>query len=154
VKYEGSLGTILKIDHRYVDCDRTETTATVRWDKTGGICEYRTDDDSQSLHDFEDVTPRQYLNVYLHDRAYGGPEEGGWWYDTYEPVRDNGTLSCRLTHPDPVDAEIALKIARALCDEENETRTPPSSVCSEGHFIAVLEAWPAEPQPSRRPHYC
>src|SRR5262245_19657920 len=23
-----------------------------------------------------------HINVYERDRAYGGPEEGGWWYDT------------------------------------------------------------------------
>lgn len=27
-----------------------------------------------------------YLNVYLANRAYGGPEEGGWWYDVGEPL--------------------------------------------------------------------
>lgn len=24
-----------------------------------------------------------YVSVYEHSRAYGGPEEGGWWYDLY-----------------------------------------------------------------------
>jgi hypothetical protein len=28
----------------------------------------------------------RYLNAYLVDRNYGGPEEGGWWYDSGEPV--------------------------------------------------------------------
>jgi hypothetical protein len=27
-----------------------------------------------------------YLNVYELNRHYGGPEEGGWWYDSKEPV--------------------------------------------------------------------
>jgi hypothetical protein len=27
-----------------------------------------------------------YLNVYDIGRVYGGPEEGGWWYDTGIPV--------------------------------------------------------------------
>lgn len=27
------------------------------------------------------------IAVYELDRAYGGPEEGGWWYDTGERVR-------------------------------------------------------------------
>ena len=27
-----------------------------------------------------------YLNVYIIGRAYGGPEEGGWWYDYHEWV--------------------------------------------------------------------
>ena len=28
----------------------------------------------------------KYVNAYVLGREYGGPEEGGWWYDTGEPV--------------------------------------------------------------------
>ncbi len=37
--------------------------------------------------DFEPKTEEDgpcWLSVYLVSRAYGGPEEGGWWYDEYE----------------------------------------------------------------------
>lgn len=27
-----------------------------------------------------------YVNIYAAGRAYGGPEEGGWWYDVASPV--------------------------------------------------------------------
>ena len=27
-----------------------------------------------------------YVNVYSVTRHYGGPEEGGWWYNAGEPV--------------------------------------------------------------------
>ena len=27
-----------------------------------------------------------FINVYRVNRDYGGPEEGGWWYDTGEFV--------------------------------------------------------------------
>jgi len=46
--------------------------------------------------EFEDVYhPRMketkeqyaYVNVYLHSLGYGGSEEGGWYYDVYEPVK-------------------------------------------------------------------
>ncbi len=38
--------------------------------------------------------------VYLIDRAYGGPEEGGWWYDTGERVRIIRTfLDCATNRP-------------------------------------------------------
>ena len=30
---------------------------------------------------------RWYVNVYEMDRSYGGPEEGGWWYTTLEPIQ-------------------------------------------------------------------
>ena len=33
-----------------------------------------------------------HLNEYLANRAFGGPEEGGWWYDT-------GTRSSPATAP-------------------------------------------------------
>jgi hypothetical protein len=28
----------------------------------------------------------KYVTVYRVTRHYGGPEEGGWWYNWYEPV--------------------------------------------------------------------
>lgn len=28
----------------------------------------------------------KYANAYLTDRLYGGPEEGGWYYDCGEPI--------------------------------------------------------------------
>ena len=27
-----------------------------------------------------------YVNVYQRKRCYGGPEEGGWYYDAWEPI--------------------------------------------------------------------
>jgi hypothetical protein len=30
--------------------------------------------------------------VYVCDQAYGGPEEGGWWYDTGERIDE--TIRC------------------------------------------------------------
>ena len=29
----------------------------------------------------------KYANAYWTDRLYGGPEEGGWWYEAGEPVQ-------------------------------------------------------------------
>lgn len=31
-------------------------------------------------------SPIVFVNAYLVDRLYGGPEEGGWWYDSGEPL--------------------------------------------------------------------
>lgn len=28
----------------------------------------------------------RYITVYEVDRCYGGPEEGGWWYNRYVPI--------------------------------------------------------------------
>jgi len=47
------------------------------------------EDDSSQYEDFNGVKinhGRQYVSVYEVQRAYGGPEEGGWWYDVYSLV--------------------------------------------------------------------
>lgn len=33
-----------------------------------------------------DVKTSYYLNSYMVERVYGGPQEGGWWYDVGEPL--------------------------------------------------------------------
>ena len=35
---------------------------------------------------------RFFVNVYRADRAYGGSEEGGWWFNTGEAVK---SVPCR-----------------------------------------------------------
>lgn len=32
------------------------------------------------------MTTRLFVNVYEAGRVYGGPEEGGWWFDTGTPL--------------------------------------------------------------------
>jgi hypothetical protein len=64
-----------------------------------------------------------FVNVYLIDRAYGGPEEGGWHYECGEAVRStqvrNTTASCQ---------ELLLKDAGDPHEEEGQAlhgdRTP------------------------------
>jgi len=38
---------------------------------------------------------KQFVNVYAVSLVYGGPEEGGWWYDRYFPVSSFGFSSRR-----------------------------------------------------------
>ena len=56
-------------------------------------------DDGRELIDLYEQTPDEHpkpegpfhLNEYLTNRAFGGPEEGGWWYDTGTFVACHGT---------------------------------------------------------------
>jgi hypothetical protein len=87
----------------------------------------------------------KFVNVYLEDRAYGGPEEGGWWYDVGKAVRstqvafDLGALSAE---------------EQAWCDEENlHRRSDVGSVLSEGRYAVRVEDGPAADFPAERPHY-
>jgi hypothetical protein len=51
--------------------------------------------------------PALCVTVYEISRHYGGPEEGGWWYDWYTPV-------CSVPLIDPGSRTEALEIKRFL----------------------------------------
>ena len=86
-----------------------------------------------------------YVNVYLHDRAFGGPEEGGWWYDTYE---------VRAVYP-VEDLENANALVGRLENGPytNEGRREIGSVISEGVWEVRIEQTPGENRPKERPYY-
>ncbi len=81
-----------------------------------------------------------YVNVYEIDRRYGGPEEGGWWFDS-------GTL---------VDStETASKQDANRLSEAKQTEYPNngSSVYRGGDYTVRIENHPGENYPTNRPHY-
>ena len=135
------------------DRERIESV-TVRWD-TGalevlGRLDETEDQAAHNYGDLIDVTPRLYVNVYLHDRALGGPEEGGWWYDTYSPVDEQCFLAADIE-----SVRAIAEHAQEFCDVENADRNSDiGSVCSDGRYEVSIEAWPAEGSPARRPMYC
>jgi hypothetical protein len=89
----------------------------------------------------------KFVNVYLTDRAYGGPEEGGWWYDTAEAVRSAQALVGG-------DCARLLQSEREWCDEENaRRRSDTGSVLSEGRYVVEIDDVPAADRPTARPHY-
>ena len=90
-----------------------------------------------------------YVNVYETDRIYGGPQEGGWYYDAGNPVK---------VMPVPRDrAKRLLARVRERLEliNRNDRRRPGSSVLSTGDY---LEAWvedhPGREYPDERPTYC
>lgn len=151
----GSVGTIIEIitepDPNDYDGNRI-AEATVRWDMGPIQTLSNKDDDGKEWHywDLEDVTPTVYVNVYLHDKSYGGPQEGGWWYDTYDPQYDECVMARNAE-----EARTILEQKQAWCDEENTHRNSNiSSVASDGRYEVRLEAFPPEPSPTGRPRYC
>lgn len=87
--------------------------------------------------------------VYLIDRAYGGPEEGGWYYDCGERIKDRKVYTC---HSKEKAYELASKINASLDANENEGRPSISSVLSQGRYRAKTfegdapDYFPTEPQ--------
>jgi hypothetical protein len=98
----------------------------------------------------------QWVALYVVSLAWGGPEEGSWYYDAGELVTDPDLYTQLGGYPAafPTEGEayaycarLNLKIASL-----NEGRRPKSSVASEGEYeVLVLEVpmlprhWPGTP---------
>jgi hypothetical protein len=89
------------------------------------------------------------IGFYELDREYGGPEEGGWWYDTGELVRpfaivrnyDQANAKCRR--------------ANKLLDHIQRHKRSTGSVAYRGGRYAamVFEDNLPKHHPQERPHY-
>lgn len=120
-----------------------------------------------------------YLNTYKTWQAYGGPEEGGWWYECGEPVQ-----SIKISDEDyeeyneRCDADESGRLweeRRELCDKatlgftNGNAPTPvknglggytfvvgsdiPSSYSEDNSFSSCIEDSIAQFYPHERPHY-
>lgn len=95
-----------------------------------------------------------YLHKYEVAQQYGGPEEGGWWYDAGDPVDDWCVVMVE-------DEEIANFVCRALNHEEITRRdeeekygyTDVLSPLSQHFEYDVSESPLAESFPKMSPHY-
>lgn len=94
----------------------------------------------------EDITPKderpdevkpRYYNVYLLTREYGGPEEGGWWYDKYEFLA-SAALDCER-YQSARDLERVRKMF--------ESNYPPEG------YVHRIEFAIAATETKERPHY-
>ena len=97
-----------------------------------------------------------------HDRAFGGHEEGGWYFDTYTPCTERINVVLEDTWDLPrtfhdVDAAVnwAEFLNRVIAERGvNEGRYRPSSVLSRGDWIVayVFDEFPCN-LPKERPYY-
>ena len=89
-----------------------------------------------------------YLNEYEIGRAYGGPEEGGWYYDYGKFIRCHGTYRYKLQ----ADLELAAKCG--YLEELREGLHSPDSVLSEGNWpVIYIEKEAGQSFPQTIPHY-
>lgn len=99
-------------------------------------------------HRDETADLRVQVSIYGVDRCYGGPEEGGWYYDAY-----NFAGVSERVYPEDIEAAKARVLALF---EDQQPRYPISSVLSDGpEYRAMIEATVGEHQtPAQRPMYC
>jgi hypothetical protein len=91
---------------------------------------------------------RRFINIYTLDRHYGGPEEGGWYYDSGEPVAS-------LEVPEDADDEAvdaAVEALRAVWLYKG--RVGSVLYPRDGYDFGVeVDDKPARAFPEERPHY-
>jgi len=90
---------------------------------------------------------RFYVSQYVVDRCYGGPEEGGWYYDW----EDFQAVVAEFS-----DKEEAFSYARACNDFNREQFGEPNrwSVVGSPDVACYVEETIGEFQTTERPHYC
>ena len=88
-----------------------------------------------------------YVNEYLRDKSYGGPEEGGWWFDTGAFIKCHGEFKTRTA------AYKKYKELQDYIEEKQEGHYPPGSVLCNGWPDLLIEDEEGESYPQRRPHY-
>lgn len=89
-----------------------------------------------------------FVNVYLLDREYGGPEEGGWWWYSGKFLKSRPCRTRDEAH------RIMDRWNRFLDHGPNsEGNHDLSSVNCEGRYRAQCEREPGHDFPEYRPHY-
>jgi hypothetical protein len=96
-----------------------------------------------SRYRMPDGSAAVFVNVYDVGRVYGGPEEGGWWYDVGDPIE---SYIC-ATYGD------AEAVRDRLAAGEYARTGARSSVRGGPDFEIYIEVDPGESFPKHRPHY-
>ncbi len=90
-----------------------------------------------------------FVAILEKDRQYGGPEEGGWWYDT-------GTVVKKIRAASHRQVPNAVKQAETWIKNQGTPRHGVGSVIYRGGEYEVQVCEPGErpsDYPRRRPHY-
>ena len=137
----------------HIDFDHIRCTAA----PSGAVIEPETDaqfDAERRANITIESAEFSYINVYLVDRAYGGPEEGGWYYDYGNPVESRRV---RVDWPQPTlhpdEYSHQLTFLKARYKQLNEGRPSIHSVLSEGRYKVIEEDRFARSWPEKTPHY-
>ncbi len=92
--------------------------------------------------DFQEAQPA-FVSIYNHERCYGGPEEGGWWYDVYQlegskafQSREEAEawLEKAKVEVERINRENAPARYRAMASLPDEDREPCPANCDEGYI--------------------
>ena len=101
-------------------------------------------DDGKPLHEDTIV----YVSLYTTVRLYGGPEEGGWWYNHHDL---NLTIPCRNRAE---EIEKLHDYMEQYATEQDLFGGDIYSVLGGQEAWSTVEPRPGESQTTERPYYC
>lgn len=107
---------------------------------------YHQINDNRHPHNPAILHESMWVNAYEIDRAYGGPEEGGWWYNTREPLN---SVKVRTV----VDAVAAFDLLKNIHGDYYDDDIDIGSVIHNGTLVIYLEDHEGEYEPKHGPHY-
>jgi hypothetical protein len=90
--------------------------------------------------------------IYMTDLAYGGTEEGGWWYTSGFPSTDH-TEHTKYFDNEEEALKYSTELYNTVCKELNEGRASVSSVLSNGEYDTQVMDGEPRPFPDERPYY-
>lgn len=90
-----------------------------------------------------DGTQTYFVTVYEAGQGYGGPEEGGWWFDVGDPIRH---YACR-------SYDEAVQLRDELREEEFPYTRKRYSVLGGDDWDISIDLVPGRAYPDRKPHY-
>lgn len=164
-QWSGKSAFSLPASGRALDLDTLE--AWGRAQEPGRSETHHDEPHSQAEEATQDEPAFYTVAIFLVDRAKGGPEEGGWWYDCGQRVDQDLSkqwheLNNSFGHhgiPRVFDNEESAcawcENVNALLDiTANEGRREIGSVLSTGRYVAgVYNNYPPHHWPAVRPHY-
>jgi len=87
----------------------------------------------------------KYVNIYEIWQCYGGPEEGGWWYEAGAPIQCHNVFSKKQ----------AIRRAIEVSKEYEYDYQPRIDDSRNNHaWYICFDSNAAESYPDQRPHYC
>jgi hypothetical protein len=119
----------------------------IYWQITNALEQRNIKDESmieEMTRNFPDLT----IYAALRDRAYGGPEEGGWYYTTETPVK-----TFRTEVPFHEAMKINDKVKERFYEFFNIGRPKISSVLSQGEYELCVCIGEPKGYPETRPYY-
>jgi hypothetical protein len=90
--------------------------------------------------------PRAYVNAYAVDQCYGGPEEGGWYYDA-------GTLLASVPVTSREDADQARERLREMFGPDYADNKPREHTNGGPNLEIYIDEEIGRDFPARKPFY-